>query len=110
MAEAKQVVVTGRSIRTELFRASIDKLDLVTTLVLDAIVIVVAYAVRAGLMYALAWVVPESERTHWSLIFLDLLADVAVVGTAVLYTLGDFSRRVLRVWRELANDFRREEP
>lgn len=74
------------------------RLDFMTTIVMDGLVILTAVLVRAGLLWVLAQVVPAETR-NWSIALLEWIADIGMVAASATFTVFDLTKRVREAFR-----------
>jgi hypothetical protein len=89
------------------FRNMNGHMDLVSTMVMDTGLIVMAIACRALLLWALERL--TSGHASWAVRTLEVIADIGMLATAALYTVSDLIKRLILVGRELAQVMRAPE-
>lgn len=82
------------------------QLDLVSTLILDGIVIAVAVLIRSGLLILLEEWAPEGAR-NWAITALEIVTDTGLVGIAFLYTAFDLLKRAIRYAKEVRDEIKK---
>lgn len=86
----------------ELRTQFIVRFEFVVTLVLDAVVIVVALLARAAVLWVLKRVVP-AETHSWAIQLLEFISDIGIVGAATVFTVFDLLKRLIQAYRRLRN-------
>lgn len=98
-----------RELQSEILRGWFWRLDLLLTIVMDAVILAVAIVARGGLLRVLAWAVPEGQA-GWAIVALQFLLDVGLVGTAGALTVFDLGKRLKLGWAEARGFVTQTEP
>jgi hypothetical protein len=105
--------VTGRKHRKKAPSAAQDaaseRWEFAVTILLDGVVILTAIVVRAVLLMVLHKLIPE-DREGWAIKRLEWIIDVGMVSAAVIFTVFDLLKRLLRGYRHLRQEISGRSP